>query len=203
MHDGSPVTSNQQAASAHEPAATESAGGQPAHATTRTVLTMVLAGLAVRLLVIPFTYPDHLDPQRHHWRFAWEMGMVARSIVTGKGFSSPYVGDTGPTAWFPPLYPYLLAGVFKVFGLFTKASAIAILSLALFGPGPVALVMFPLMGFAASVMWPIIFSLAEDALTSVPHSMTAASMALGASRWQTVWGVVLPSASTVWPRRSS
>ncbi len=90
---------------------------------------MFLLGLAVRLLVIPFTYPDHLDPQRQHWRFAWEMGMVARSIVTGKGFSSPYVGETGPTAWFPPLYPYLLAGVFKVFGLFTKASAIAILSL--------------------------------------------------------------------------
>ena len=42
---------------------------------------------------------------------------------------------------------------------------------------------------------PIIFSLAEDAMSGVPHSMTAASMALGASRWQTVWRVVLPSAS--------
>lgn len=42
---------------------------------------------------------------------------------------------------------------------------------------------------------PIIFTLAEDALASVPHSMTAASMALGASRWQTLWRVVLPSAS--------
>jgi len=42
---------------------------------------------------------------------------------------------------------------------------------------------------------PIIFTLAEDALSSVPHSMTAASMALGASRWQTLWRVVLPSAS--------
>jgi len=45
------------------------------------------------------------------------------------------------------------------------AAAIVFLTLALFGPGPVALVMFPLMGFAASVMWPIIFSLA---LNSVP-----------------------------------
>lgn len=42
---------------------------------------------------------------------------------------------------------------------------------------------------------PIIFSLAEDALSNVPHSMTAASMALGGSRWQTLWRVVLPSAS--------
>jgi phosphate transport system permease protein len=42
---------------------------------------------------------------------------------------------------------------------------------------------------------PIIFTLAEDALSSVPHSMTAASMALGATRWQTLWRIVLPSAS--------
>lgn len=42
---------------------------------------------------------------------------------------------------------------------------------------------------------PMIFTLAEDALSSVPHSMTAASMAMGASRWQTLWRVVLPSAS--------
>jgi FHS family L-fucose permease-like MFS transporter len=44
------------------------------------------------------------------------------------------------------------------------AAAMVFLSLALFGPGPLALVMFPLMGFAASVMWPIIFSLALNSL---------------------------------------
>ncbi len=48
------------------------------------------------------------------------------------------------------------------------------------------------LGFAVI---PIIFSIAEDALSNVPHSLTAASMAVGASRWQTVWRVVLPSAS--------
>jgi phosphate transport system permease protein len=42
---------------------------------------------------------------------------------------------------------------------------------------------------------PIIFSIAEDSLSNVPYNMTAASMALGASRWQTLWRVVLPSAS--------
>ncbi len=42
---------------------------------------------------------------------------------------------------------------------------------------------------------PIIFSIAEDSLSNVPPNLTAASMALGASRWQTVWRVVLPSAS--------
>jgi phosphate transport system permease protein len=48
------------------------------------------------------------------------------------------------------------------------------------------------LGFAVI---PIIFSISEDALSSVPYSLTAASLALGASRWQTARRVVLPSAS--------
>ncbi len=48
------------------------------------------------------------------------------------------------------------------------------------------------LGFAVI---PIIFSIAEDSLANVPFSLTAASLALGASRWQTVWRVILPSAS--------
>ncbi len=48
------------------------------------------------------------------------------------------------------------------------------------------------LGFAVI---PIIFSISEDALSDIPHSLTAASLALGASRWQTVWRVILPSAS--------
>jgi len=48
------------------------------------------------------------------------------------------------------------------------------------------------LGFAVI---PIIFSISEDALSSIPHSLSAASLAMGASRWQTAWRVVLPSAS--------
>jgi phosphate transport system permease protein len=47
------------------------------------------------------------------------------------------------------------------------------------------------LGFAVI---PIIFSIAEDALTSVPRSYTQAALALGASRWQTAWQIVLPAA---------
>jgi phosphate transport system permease protein len=42
---------------------------------------------------------------------------------------------------------------------------------------------------------PIVFTISEDAFTSVPSSLTAASLALGASRWQTATRVVLPTAS--------
>ena len=47
------------------------------------------------------------------------------------------------------------------------------------------------LGFA---IIPIIFTIAEDAISNVPRNLTAASLALGASRWQTAWRVVLPSA---------
>jgi len=42
---------------------------------------------------------------------------------------------------------------------------------------------------------PIIFTITEDALTAVPHSYTEASLALGASRWQTALFVTLPAAT--------
>ena len=48
------------------------------------------------------------------------------------------------------------------------------------------------LGFAVI---PIIFTVAEDALSNVPDSLTSASLALGASRWQTVRRVVLPAAA--------
>jgi phosphate transport system permease protein len=48
------------------------------------------------------------------------------------------------------------------------------------------------LGFAVI---PIIFTVAEDAMSNVPRALRAASDALGASRWQTAWRLVLPAAS--------
>jgi phosphate transport system permease protein len=48
------------------------------------------------------------------------------------------------------------------------------------------------MGFAVI---PIIFTVSEDALSSVPEHLRAASLALGASEWQTAVRVILPTAS--------
>jgi phosphate transport system permease protein len=48
------------------------------------------------------------------------------------------------------------------------------------------------MGFAVI---PIIFTIAEDSLSSVPQHLAAGSLALGATRWQTALRVVLPTAS--------
>ena len=41
---------------------------------------------------------------------------------------------------------------------------------------------------------PVVFSIAEDALTSVPRAYTQAALALGSSKWQAAWRIVLPAA---------
>jgi 4-amino-4-deoxy-L-arabinose transferase-like glycosyltransferase len=110
---------------------TNSANGL--HARVRAFLSspwaMVSVALVVRLIVMVFAYKIQLDPSQDHWVFGWETGRVARSIATGHGFSSPYSEPTGPTALIPPVYTYLLAGVFKIFGVYTTASALVMLTL--------------------------------------------------------------------------
>lgn len=41
---------------------------------------------------------------------------------------------------------------------------------------------------------PVVFSIAEDALTSVPRTYVQAALALGSSKWQAAWRIVLPAA---------
>lgn len=66
--------------------------------------------------------------------YGWggEMASVALSLANGDGFSSPYWQDTGPTALVPPVYPLLLAGIFKIFGGYTVSSGITALVINLF-----------------------------------------------------------------------
>ena len=89
----------------------------------------VLAALVVRLIVVAFVYEGFLEPGRDYWEFGFEVGMVARSIATGHGFANPFWGETGPTAWLTPVFPYLLSFIFIIFGIKTKAAAIAMLAL--------------------------------------------------------------------------
>ncbi len=61
--------------------------------------------------------------------FLNETGNIAYSLAAGHGFSSPYWQETGPTAWLTPVYPALLAVIFKIFGIHTPHSFFAIVFL--------------------------------------------------------------------------
>lgn len=99
----------------------------------RPVLLLIAAvaiALAIRLLVVAFVLPSFLVPEREHWLFGFEQCKIAQSIVLGHGFGNLYYGgSTGPTAQIGPVLPYIMAGIFELFGIYTKASAFVILGL--------------------------------------------------------------------------
>lgn len=86
-------------------------------------------GLLVRVLYITLAHTYRISSYQDHFTYGYEMGRVARALATGFGYADPFNGHTGPTAWVPPLYPLLLAGVFKLAGVYTAASAWIILTL--------------------------------------------------------------------------
>ena len=85
--------------------------------------------LLVRVLWIVIGHTYQFKNTDDNFGFGWEMGRIAASLTSGRGFSSPFGPAPGPTAWEPPLYPYLTAGVFLVFGIYSKASAFVLLLL--------------------------------------------------------------------------
>jgi len=109
------------------------AGGAPPAAEARAALHrrlgwIVAAALLIRLLsmLLLRTYRLHAAQD--------ESMRIAASLALGQGFSNPFEAQTGPTAWLPPLYPLVLGGVYKLFGIYTRASSVVALGLnCLFG----------------------------------------------------------------------
>lgn len=107
----------------------ENRRGQLAHPPLHhSILFIVLIALLLRLAVITVGHTYRITPRRDHFQYGWEMGRLARSIAQGQGFSSPTDLPTGPSAWAAPLYPYILAGVFRCFGVYSPLSAWMILA---------------------------------------------------------------------------
>jgi 4-amino-4-deoxy-L-arabinose transferase-like glycosyltransferase len=95
----------------------------------RSLIRIILIALAVRLVALGFLYPPRLSPDKDHYAFGFETGRIAQAIASGQGFSSPMPLPTGPTAWMAPLYPYFVAAIFRVCGIYSKSSALLILAL--------------------------------------------------------------------------
>jgi 4-amino-4-deoxy-L-arabinose transferase-like glycosyltransferase len=91
---------------------------------------IILAALAIRMVVVLFTFRGlpFAEEYLSHAQFGWEMGWIARALASGHGFSSPYYPWSGPTAMQPPLYPFLLSLVFRLFGIYSLTSGFVILS---------------------------------------------------------------------------
>jgi len=86
-------------------------------------------GITLRVLYIAIAHTYRIRLLLDHFQFGWEAGRIARAVATGQGYADPFMGHSGPTTWIPPLFPLLLAGVFKVFGVYTPISAFVILTI--------------------------------------------------------------------------
>jgi 4-amino-4-deoxy-L-arabinose transferase-like glycosyltransferase len=84
--------------------------------------------LLVRLAAMTFGHYYRFSSIEDHFKFGWEMGRIARSLATGHGYANPFDHPSGPTGWVTPLYPLILAGIFKVFGVYSALSAWVILA---------------------------------------------------------------------------
>ncbi len=88
-----------------------------------------IAGFAfvLRMILIFIGSRTGPKPVRDNLPFGLELGRVARAIAAGEGFSSPLLtANSGPTAWFTPIYPYLVAGIFKLWGIYSATSHLVI-----------------------------------------------------------------------------
>ena len=88
---------------------------------------VLAAGLTLRLLVVGIVLAKY--PRDWLYTRGMEMGLLAKSLLAGQGLSSPFGPPTGPTAFIAPGYPILIAGIFKIFGVYSFASVLAVLAI--------------------------------------------------------------------------
>jgi len=89
---------------------------------------MFWLSLAVRIAYVTLAHTYRVTRYEDHFEFGWEAARIARSLATGHGYGSPFIlGNTGPTAWLPPLFPLLIASCFKFFGAYTPLAAWTVL----------------------------------------------------------------------------
>ena len=120
----------------------------------------------------------------------WLMGFTAFfAFPVGVG-AAIYLEEYAPKKWFVQtiqLNISNLAGVpsivYGILGLTLFVRALALERSILAGALTIALLILP-----------IIIIAAQEAIKAVPISLRQASYALGATRWQTIWHVVLPQA---------
>lgn len=98
---------------------------------SRQLVWIFLLGFALRFAVGFVFFSERMDPERHHYKFDYEIGEIADAVASAHGFSDPYpyYGKSGPSALIPPVYPFVLAAIFKLFGAFSRASLVAALFL--------------------------------------------------------------------------
>jgi hypothetical protein len=88
---------------------------------------LLLFALVLRVAAVLIIIKQHTPA----WLFSrgTEMGLMATSILSGEGLSSPFGSHTGPTALIGPVYPLMVAAIFHLAGSYSLAAEVIVLSL--------------------------------------------------------------------------
>lgn len=90
--------------------------------TVKRLALMAVFAFLLRLMITPYINelmnPEHI--------LCWEQGNVAAALVQGHGFGSPFDQHFQPSAVMPPVFPLIVAAIFKIFGVRTVASVYAV-----------------------------------------------------------------------------
>jgi 4-amino-4-deoxy-L-arabinose transferase-like glycosyltransferase len=115
----------------------------------------LIAAVALFLRLLYVFYRVHLIPSHvlATAPFENEVGNIAAALVHGDGFGCVFGQPTGPTAWVAPVYPLLIAAIFKIFGAFSLGAFYAAVLLNCLCS---ALVCFPLFRAAQRVGGPTV-----------------------------------------------
>lgn len=145
------------------------------------LLEEVMVGTLLAIFVIPLTaiagmvaWSSLPRRVRHRVPFGMELVLLVPLVIAGFWFAQK-LGPVVEGVCFQGNYKQW---IFDVFGKQFEQRNSIVIGIA--------------MGFAVI---PLIFTISEDAFSNVPASFRSASYALGASRWQTAWRVILPTAS--------
>jgi phosphate transport system permease protein len=165
--------------------------------------------LAIRTIGIRFLTGSTWDPEPTHRIFgarAFIYGTLATSAIAmaiavplGIG-TAAFLSEIAP-GWLRRTGSFLVemlaavpSVVYGFWGLFVLAPVMQTLFNVLGGPNTLGKGIVPA-GLVLSIMIvPYIAAVSYDVCQAVPRSQREASLALGGSRWQTIWSVVLPYA---------
>ena len=166
--------------------------------------TMVIAAFLVRYGIFYYIRSHPPLPVSETFQIGAETGRLAEALAAGKGFSSPLNVHSGPSAWMTPVFPLLLAGVFKLFGTFSWTSYLVIVaidclfsSLTAWSVYAIARKAFGIyVGVAAGWLWTVLLNSVlysinwvwDTALSALVFSLLfLATLHLGSSKRSAAW----------------
>jgi phosphate transport system permease protein len=140
----------------------------------------------------PSSNPEIAGAQSAIWGTIWLMGIVAATCLPlGVGAAIYLEEYANPNRWWNRLIEVNIQNLAAV-----PSIVYGILGLAFFVRGPVGLGQTVLAGglTLSLLVLPIVIIASREAIRAVPNSIRQGSMALGATKWQTIRRQVLPGA---------